>query len=83
MEIPFSELGIAGLSIATLGWMLKAFLAHLKEKDRVFTETIEKKDAIFTTTINNHIAHETEAKEKHTVAFEGFAKIMERLEKKL
>jgi len=52
MEIPLAELGTVGLAIATLGWIVKAFLAHLKEKDRVFT-----------TTINNHLTHSIETQQ--------------------
>jgi len=53
MEIPISELGTIGLAIATLGWVVKAFLAHLKTKDEVFTKTI-----------NNHLTHSVETQER-------------------
>jgi len=53
MEIPYSELGTVGLAIVTLGWVVKAFLSHLKTKDELFTKTI-----------NNHISHSIETQER-------------------
>ena len=69
--LPFTELGVAGVAIGTLGWVVKAFLAHLKGKDESFTKTI-----------NNHIAHDTEAKEKQTTAFNDLTKSLNKLESK-
>ncbi len=57
MEIPISELGTIGLAIATLGWVVKAFLGHLKTKDELFSKTI-----------NNHLTHSIEAQERLTSA---------------
>ena len=53
MEIPFAELGIAGVAIGTLGWVVKAFLKHLK--------FIVKEHA---TTINNHLTHSVKTQER-------------------
>ena len=53
MEIPFAELGVAGAAIGTLGWVVKSFLSHLREKDTKFTETI-----------NNHLTHSTKTQER-------------------
>jgi len=46
------QYGIAGVAIGGMIWLVKAFLAHLKNKDTLFTETI-----------NNHMKH---AEESHT-----------------
>lgn len=71
-ELPLAEAGIAITAVGSIVLIVRYFLSHLKEKDKIFTETI-----------NNHLEHEMKIKEKHAVAFEGFAKIMERIEKKL
>lgn len=56
-EIPYTELSIGVSAVATLYWVVKAFLKHLTNKDKVFT-----------TTINNHIAHSIESQTKLTGA---------------
>jgi len=56
------ELGIAGVSIGAIIYIVKVFLKRLNDKDKLFTETI-----------NNHLHEDKETKEKMAGKFEKFA----------
>ena len=67
------------MAVGTIYWVVRAFLAHVKFIVKEHSAIIKEHSM----TINNHLAHETEAKEKQAVAFNNFSKTMERIEKKL
>ena len=48
--LPFAELGVSGVAIATIFWIVRAFLQHLTVKDEKFTAVV-----------GNHIDHSTRA----------------------
>jgi len=72
MEIPLAELGVVGAAIGALVWVVRAFLSHLKEKDSKFTETI-----------NNHMAHDTKAKERLAASHDKLVVSIDKLHDKL
>ena len=59
MELPLTELGTAVGALVALGWIVKSFLGHLKEKDSKFTEII-----------SNHLTHSVKTQERLISAVE-------------
>ena len=72
MELPLTELGALGALIAALVWIVRAFLAHLKEKDTKFTEII-----------SNHLSHDTKAKERLAASHDKLVITIDKLHDKL
>lgn len=70
-----AELGTSGIMLGILFFIVKSFVASIKEKD----EFIKELTTSFNKTINNHIAHETVQREKETATLERLANVIERL----
>ena len=68
----FLDLGITGAMLAVLIWIVKAFLAHLKNKDAVFSQVI-----------SNHLEHSLVAQTKLEASHNKLSDAISRLEEKL
>lgn len=62
----YTQLGIAGITLGILYFIVRYFVSALRQKDVVILEAYRKINEIstkFNTTISNHIVHEQKAKE--------------------
>lgn len=63
----YSQLGIAGLTLGILFFIVRWFVATISKKDKQILDITKD----FTIVIENHIVHETEQAKKQTAALRG------------
>ena len=66
--LPITELSIALASVSAIGWIVRAFLQHLRQKDETFTNTI-----------NNHLHDDMVVKERLVNSNENLSKVIQRV----
>jgi hypothetical protein len=70
-----SQLGVSGLCLAILFFIVRYFVSTIREKDLQIAKMIMD----FNCTINNHIQHATEQIKFQNVAFQKLATAIEEL----
>jgi len=78
MTQEFSQLGISGLTLGILFFIVRYFITALKDKDCYIKQLTND----FTVVITNHIKHETAAMNKNTKALDNLIKVITTMNKK-